>query len=1188
VLALVVVGEPRNVLARFGRDAVSNAHEAGPAIGPGGSAGEHEPGLVAQLDLILEAGSESEATEPLRAVADALRRSNETLRAIVENAPVAIYAFGGDGKIVLWNPACEEIFGWAEPEVIGRFSRVVREEDLEEANDVRDRVMAGEVIQPTEARRLTKWGHEIDVSFAAAPMRDEHGSITAVLELSANITAQKASELALRESEERFRALVDNASVIITIVEADGTVRYTSPSSHQIFGYPTGFGADRNAFQLVHPYDLPRVLELFETAKQQQGLSETAQFRMRNAAGEWRVVEAVANNLLDEPAVEGIVITARDVTEQRNAEEALRANEERFRALVENLSEVVTIVDSAGHTLWSSPAIEQILGIARDDYETDSYTHVHPDDRARVRAAIRAQLDAPDKPEPVEFRARHVDGSWRHLESVVRDLSDVPAVGGLVVTTRDITEHREAEARMRASEDRYRGIVEDQTDLICRFQADGTMTFVNQAYARFFGTTVEALVGTSFEPRVPEEDRARLQRALGSLGPRKPVTMVEHQVALDDGRIRWQQWAERAVLDEHGEVVEYQAVGRDVTKQRRAEALVVDQARILETIAKGAPLTDTLTELCHVVEAHIPDGRCSIMVLDDDGATLRHGAAPSLPTKFVQGLDGTIVGPNAGSSGRAAFRGEQVIVTDIEHDPLWDRSRELAAAHGLRACWATPIVASGDDRVRGTVAMYHSEPTAPTREQEHLVSMAVQLASIAIERKEFEAQLAHQAHHDPLTGLPNRALFLEFLMLALARARRYHTTVAVLFLDLDRFKFVNDSLGHDAGDALLVSLGERLRGVLRPGDTVARFGGDEFTVLCEDLSGAGARHQAIEVAERLLEVMQQPFLLEGEEQFLSASIGIALGATGGERPDELLRDADSAMYRAKERGKGRWEVFDEAMRESAIVRLETENLLHRAIERGEFRVFYQPIISLTETRCVGAEALVRWQHPERGLVPPYEFINLAEETGMIVPMGDWVLNEACRQGARWKAERPDAEPFCVAVNLSGRQLAYPGLANQVSNALEESGFDAPLLCLEITESVLMEDAEATIVAIKALKALGVRLSIDDFGTGYSSLGYLKRFPVDLVKVDRSFVDGLGTEAEDSAIVAAVVSLGHALGLRVVAEGVETELQLAELIALGCDEAQGFYFAPPQSAPDLSELIARSRPWRPPGTSVMKP
>jgi diguanylate cyclase (GGDEF)-like protein/PAS domain S-box-containing protein len=1168
---------------------VSDAHEADSATGSGGSVGKHEPGRnVAQLDLVLETGSESEATEPLRAVANALRRSNETLSAIFENAPVAIYAFDGDGKIVLWNPACEAIFGWAEPEVIGQFSRVVREQDLEEAADVRDRVMAGEVIQTTEARRLTKWGHEIDVSFAAAPMRDEHGAITAVLALSADITAQKANELALRESEERFRALVDNASVIITIVRADGSVRYTSPSSHQIFGYPMGFGVDGNAFQLVHPYDLHRVLELFEAAKQQQGLSEIAQFRMHNAAGEWRVVEAVANNLLDEPAVEGIVISARDVTEQRNAEEALRANEERFRALVENLSEVVTIIDSAlRRMLWSSPAIEQILGIARDDHDTDPYTHVHPDDRARVRAAIRAQLDGPDKPEPVEYRARHVDGTWRHLESVARDLSDVPAVGGVVVTTRDITEHREAEARVRASEDRYRGIVEDQTDLICRFQADGTLTFVNEAYARFFGTTVEALVGTTFEPRVPEEDRVRLQRALSSLGSHQPVTMVEHRVALDDGRVRWQQWAERAVLDEHGEIVEYQAVGRDVTEQRRAEALVVDQARILETIAKGAPLTDTLTELCRVVEAHIPDGRCSIMLLDDDSATLRHGAAPRLPTKFVQALDGTIVGPNSGSCGTAAFRGDQVIVTDIEHDPLWDRSRELAAAHGLRACWAMPIVASGDDRVRGTVAVYCYEPAAPTPEQEHLVEMAVQLAGIAIERKEFEAQLAYQAHHDPLTGLPNRALFLEFLMLALARARRYHTTVAVLFLDLDRFKLVNDSLGHDAGDALLVSLSERLRGVLRPGDTVARFGGDEFTVLCEDLSGAGARHQAIEVAERLLEVMEQPFLFEGEEQFLGASIGISLGATGDERPDDMLRDADSAMYRAKERGKGRWEVFDEAMRESAIARLEIENSLHRAIERGEFRLFYQPIIALNEARCVGAEALVRWQHPERGLVPPYEFINLAEETGMIVRMGEWVLNEACRQGARWKAERPDAEPFSVAVNLSGRQLAHPGLANQVRNALEESGFDAPLLSLEITESVLMEDAEATIVAIKALKALGVRLSIDDFGTGYSSLGYLRRFPVDFVKVDRSFVDGLGTEAEDSAIVAAVVSLGHALGLRVIAEGVETELQLAELVALGCDDAQGFFFAPPQPAPDLSELIARSRPWRPPGMSVMK-
>ena len=452
--------------------------------------------------------------------------------------------------------------------------------------------------------------------------------------------------------------------------------------------------------------------------------------------------------------------------------------------------------------------------------------------------------------------------------------------------------------------------------------------------------------------------------------------------------------------------------------------------------------------------------------------------------------------------------------------------------------------------------------------------MVSPLAAIAIERKTFEDRLAYQAQHDPLTGLPNRVLFVEFLTLALARAPRRQTTSAVLFLDLDRFKVVNDSLGHDAGDELMVKLSTRLCAAVRPGDTVARFGGDEFTVLCDDLSltdaPAGDRRRAAPArGDRGADPAQRRGPAPQRQHRHRAR-------RPGDSPETLLRDADAAMYQAKAGGKGRWELFDEEMRSSARSRLETENALHRALERDELRIYYQPIIELAGGTCSGAEALVRWQHPDRGLVAPDAFIDLAEETGLIVPIGEWVLEEACRQLMEWRASGQVSPAFTMAVNLSARQLAQADLVAQVADALERTGAPPELVCLEITESVLM--AETTIEAIDALRALGVRLSIDDFGTGYSSLGYLRRFPVDSVKVDRSFVDGLGTEAEDSAIVAAVVGLGHALGLSVVAEGVETELQLAELRALGCDRAQGYWFAKPQPADDFASVVANSRRW----------
>jgi diguanylate cyclase (GGDEF)-like protein len=605
------------------------------------------------------------------------------------------------------------------------------------------------------------------------------------------------------------------------------------------------------------------------------------------------------------------------------------------------------------------------------------------------------------------------------------------------------------------------------------------------------------------------------------------VTYV-HRVRTGDGDIRWHQWTDRVVLDDEGGIAEYQAVGRDITHQRlaeeaatKSEALANEQARVLQLITTSAPLDEILQEMCRVVELHVTGARCSIELLNEDGTAARRPSVTVPP----------------------------------------ERS------------WSKRIASSVDRRTLGTLSLTYDHPRQPDVEHKKVVDLFEDLAAIAIERKRYEARLAYQAQHDPLTGLPNRSLFLEFLQLALARTRRRRDTFAVLFLDLDRFKVVNDSLGHDAGDELLVALARRLRGVVRPGDTVARFGGDEFTVLCDDLPLTSAREYATDVAERLLQTIRRPFLLDGEEQFLSASIGIALAGPGTERPEGLLRDADAAMYRAKERGKDRWELFDEHMRATARERHETENALHRALERAELRVHYQPMVSLHDRICIGAEALVRWAHPDRGLLAPAQFIDLAEETGLIVPVGRWVIEEACRRSREWRIEHGPG--FVVSVNLSSRQLSNPDLAEHVRSALDDTGADAAGLCFEITENVLMDDAEATMGAITALKRLGVGLSIDDFGTGYSSLGYLKRFPVEAVKVDRSFIDGLGSDPEDSAIVAAVISLGHALGLTVIAEGVETDRQLAELAALGCDAAQGYLFARPGPGADVAARIDRS-------------
>jgi len=437
--------------------------------------------------------------------------------------------------------------------------------------------------------------------------------------------------------------------------------------------------------------------------------------------------------------------------------------------------------------------------------------------------------------------------------------------------------------------------------------------------------------------------------------------------------------------------------------------------------------------------------------------------------------------------------------------------------------------------------------------------------------EETKEHFRHAAFHDSLTGLPNRAMFTELLKAEIESSERLEGhKFAVLFLDLDRFKNINDSLGHTHGDLLLVAFAERLERTLRPVDTLARFGGDEFAIL---LSGMSDATDAVRVAKRIQDELTQPFVLDKNSAFATASIGIALSSSGYTRAEDILRDADIAMYRAKENGKARYELFDQVMHARAVSRLQLESDLRQAIERQEFCVYYQPIVCLQTGRLAGFEALVRWNHPRRGIVSPADFIPVAEETGLIVPIGQWVLSEACMQVRQWQLDSPSHRSLSLSVNLSARQVAQPDLLERINEALESSKLNAHCLKLEITESVVMENAEAAALMFKQLRSLGVQLSIDDFGTGYSSLSYLHRFPLNYLKIDRSFVTRLTTE-NDNAIVRTISTLARNLGMEVIAEGIETEEQYQQLKMLGCEFGQGFLFSRPVNSESVIHLLAQ--------------
>jgi diguanylate cyclase (GGDEF)-like protein/PAS domain S-box-containing protein len=537
----------------------------------------------------------------------------------------------------------------------------------------------------------------------------------------------------------------------------------------------------------------------------------------------------------------------------------------------------------------------------------------------------------------------------------------------------------------------------------------------------------------------------------------------------------------------------------------------------------------------------------------------------------ITAAGGEILSVNQTFSDITGWRLEEIIGR-----PVWElgrRPHEAAFYEGILAaltahgCWEGEL---WDRRRDGAVLALRVKIRALADEQGRTVNYLASFTDITA-AKFAEERLRHLTHHDPLTGLPNRLAFQERLQLAMQEARTQGRLLAVLFLDLDRFKLVNDSIGHEAGDELLKAVGERLRHALRSDDIVARLGGDEFAVITTGLLG---EEDAVVVARKLLEALSDPFPVAGHELRVAASIGISLYPNDGADAQALMKNADTALFRAKEAGRNTYRLFQPAMNATSFEQLVLENNLRRAIERQEFELYYQPKLDFRRAAIVGVEALLRWNHPELGLVSPAQFIPLAEETGLIVPIGEWVIEQACRQHGEWR--RAGLGPIAIAVNLSPRQLQQPDLAARIERILHATGMPPEYLELELTESGVMQDAEASGETLRRLRALGVSVTIDDFGTGYSSLGYLKRFPIGTLKIDRSFIAAATTDADSAAIVEAIIAMARSMRLKTIAEGVETLEQLEQLRRLDCDEMQGYLFSPPLPAARATELL---RQWQ---------
>ncbi|HTH38258.1 MAG TPA: PAS domain S-box protein [Pyrinomonadaceae bacterium] len=928
-----------------------------------------------------------------------------------------------------------------------------------------------------------------------------------------------------------FRGFIENLPVLFYAVAPTPPFApmYVSPAFARFgFDLDLWYSDPEIWIKVIHPQDRERVFGQTD-ASTRSGEEVDYEYRIIDANGEIHWVRDRGCLIRDKKGNvlcrEGVIL---DITDRKKAKEALRISEERYRDLFENANDIIYVHDLNGKYLSMNRAAERIFGYSREEATSLNVSMIAaPEGLELARKNLAAKLSGDTEQTSYELACIRKDGSRLTLEinSTVIKKNGVPvAVQGIA---RDVTERKQADEALRESEIKYRDLFEYANDLIYTHDLQGNFTSLNRAGERITGySRAEALKMNIAQVVAPGSVAAAREMTARKLAEGLATT-YEIDIVAKDGRIVSLELSTR-LIGEPGKPAGIQGIGRDITERKRQDNALKESEHRYRQLGEG---------IFHQVWTADPSGKLDYV----NGRTM----------EYFNRTGVELIGET--------WQGR------VHPDDLGE----------CLARW-THSVRTGDHyevelrlRRHDGVFRWHKATATCGRDEHGKITKWFGTNTDIDDQKQSEEKLNFFARHDALTKLPNRAEFMGHLRTAIDRTNSNPTArFAVLFLDLDRFKVINDSLGHVVGDALLRQMAERLQKLVRPGDIVARLGGDEFTIL---LNRTGSISDIVQVAERVQRNLTKPFHIDGYEVFTSASIGIIISDEITREPEDFLRDADSAMYRAKEAGKARYEIFDRAMHVHNLNLLQLETDLRHALERDEFELLYQPIVDVETGVADEFEALIRWQHPVYGLVGPDDFVKVAEDCGLIIPIGNWIIEEACRQVARWQSR--SSSQLSVSVNLSARQLMHPSLVGHVRSALTQSHLSPKQLKLEVTESTVMEHSDRSMSVLMELATLGVSLSTDDFGTGYSSLSYLSRFPFDRLKIDRSFIVEIGDSDKSTAIVKTILMLGENLGIEVVAEGVESKEQLQTLRSLGCRLGQGFLFSRPITVRDVDKLLA---------------
>ena len=1085
-------------------------------------------------DYLLEPWLMPEVT---RRLASCQTRSPSWIHHWFQNTHEAIAAFDRHYQFILYNPRFKQeftaIFG-SYP--ITQVSVLNLLQDLPKerlkAQNLLDRALQGEAYTITETfgdRRLQQQTYELSL----APIFDPQQQIVGVSLVARNVTQRieaeaqeqafqlqleqqlKQAQSELQISHRLFQTVTNAAPVLLWMSNVRGECSFFNQPWLNFTGSTIDESLNQGWTHLLHPDDRERALQAYQSHFEQRQPLEI-EYRLRRADGiyEW-LLDRSQPYYSSEGEFKGYIGCCLEISDRKAAEAALQESEERYRFLFNRGNDLIFV-----HHFEADGRPGKFIEVNDIACETFGYS------RAEFLQMSPEDIDIPDSQTDLpEIIKNLFEAGVCVFERTLRtkDGKQIPVENSshlflfqgrqtCLTISRDIHDRQITEKKLKASEERFRLITENMTDLVCLHEPDGRYRYLSPSCESLLGYKPEELIDVNPYHLFHPEDQEHIENQGHNPNLEGQDTEITYRIRTQTGEYIWLNTITKPILNESGQVRQLLTTSRAVGDRIQVEQALRASEMRLDTIVNntsyGIVITNSLGQILFV-----------------------NAAAIELFNRSEAELIGTELG-----------------IPAIAHQPA-----EL------------DILARRDRPV-----------TVETRikqiEWDNEIVMIISLQDIT-DRKQAEAQLEYRAYYDTLTDLPNRTLFMSRLSQAIQRSQENPTfKFAVLFLDLDRFKIVNDSLGHLVGDRLLVSFAQRLKTILRPLDTVARLGGDEFTILLEDIKNP---REATQVAHTINQSLRVPFNVDGMSIVTTVSVGIALSKTQYTQPEYLLRDADLAMYRAKEKGRSRYEIFDETMHSMAIQQLRLEHDLRLAIERQEFVAYYQPIINLQTQKLEGFEALIRWQHPERGLVPPDEFIPIAEETGLIGAMGEWMLQQSCQQLRLWQKTLPNCEDLRVSVNLSGHQLQEDTLLAAIDRVLAQTELAGSSLKLELTESMLIHNVEEAIALLTKIRDRGIQLSIDDFGTGYSSLSYLHRFPLNTLKIDKSFVSRMGVDGENREIVETIIALTGQLNLDAIAEGVETQLQLQQLQALGCKFAQGYYFARPLTAIAATEFITDS-------------